>query len=118
MTPEQLQWGDEQWAKYLSCSVEKYKKARAFVNNLFVVEAFQDNKTGKYGVMLSKRHDTPSGNVRYTLQLSTSAKFDSMNKAVAFANETMIPSLELTDFWTNTYDVPAKILQTLHINQR
>lgn len=118
MTPEQLQWSDKQWAKYLGCTVWKYKKACKILQKRFAIDVFKKDDTDKYYIALTKRQDTPYGKVRYVPQIATSIEFDSVDSAVNYANETLIPSLELAESCAASYNMPTKMLQTLHIKNR
>lgn len=119
MTPEQLKWGDEQWAKYLDCSVEKFQQARELIQNNYIVGVvIKDNR---YSVVIEKLHSTPSGSDRlnrFIIKAESRQSFDKLNDAVQYANEKFIPSLAFNDTIAKIYDVPAKILQTLHIKQK
>lgn len=118
MTPEQLQWSDKQWAKYLGCTVWKYKKACKILQERFSIGIFKKNGSGKYYIALDRRHDTPSGAVRYIPVIATKIEFDSVDSAVNYANEILIPSLELAESCAASYNMPTKMLQTLHIKNR
>ena len=118
MKPEQLQWSNRQWAKYLGCTVRKYKKACKILSDQFSVGVFQKNSTGKYYIALDRRHYAPSGAIRYVPVIVTKIEFDSLDVAVKYANETLIPSLELAESCASAYNIPTKMLQTLHIKNR
>ena len=115
MTPEQLKWTDKQWAEYLGCSIRTFKKARTIVQENYSINVAKNLASNKYFIVLDKRHDTPSGAMRYITLFTTKKEFATIDEAVKFANETLIPSLQINA----TLGLPTKILQTMHIqNQR
>lgn len=115
MTQEQLKWTDKQWAEYLGCSIRTFKKARTIVQENYSINIAKNLTSNKYFIALDKRHDTPSGAIRYIPVFTTKKEFATIDEAVKFANETLIPSLQLNA----TLGLPTKILQTMHIqNQR
>lgn len=117
MTPEQLKWDKRQWAQYLGCSVQLYKRSRNFADcnyNVMITRA----KDKKLCIVLAKRHDTPSIRARYVVISTSKETFDEYEDAVQYANEKFIPALEFKPDVAKEYGVPTKILQTLHVKTR
>lgn len=114
MTPEQLEWTNKQWAEYLGCSIRTFKKARTVVQENYSIDIAKDISNNKYFIALTKRHDTPSGAMRYITLFTTKKEFATIDEAINYANKTLIPSLEVNA----TLGLPTKILQTLHIQKQ
>ncbi|MBQ0013176.1 MAG: hypothetical protein KBS86_01205 [Proteobacteria bacterium] len=121
MTPEQLKWNKHQWAEYLDCSVQLYKRARNFADCHYGV-LIRQNKDGKYNVVLTDKtyEKNRFGHLQrvHIIHETSQKTFDNYNDAVRYANETFIPSLEFKPYIAQAYKVPTKILQTLHVNTR
>lgn len=121
MTPEQLQWDKKQWAQYLECSVQMYKRSRNFTESKYFVSVKQDTDR-KYRVVLQKKTYEKNRYGQWRIcgiiqKISTEA-FDKYDDAVQHANTIFIPGLVFTPEVAETLHVPTKILQTLHVNQR
>ncbi|MBQ0013177.1 MAG: hypothetical protein KBS86_01210 [Proteobacteria bacterium] len=115
MKPEQFTWSTKQWAEYIGCSESEFMRFNNEASSMFNVAICKVSRTQKYRVVLEKRHDTPSGAVRYIWVALAQKEFSNPIDATKYANEVFIPSLELKRIWAQTYNMPRKILQTLHI---
>lgn len=117
MTPEQLKWDKRQWAQYLGCSVQLYKRSRNFADCNYNVTITR-GKDNKLCVALEKRINTASIRARYIIISKSKESFDRYDVAIKYANEEFIPSLEFKPDVAKEYGVPTKILQTLHVKTR
>lgn len=121
MTPEQLQWDKHQWAEYLDCSVQLYKRARNITDCYYSVLIARD-QIDKYRVVLIKKtyEKNRFGQTQLfkVIQKISQETFDKYSDAVQYANEKFIPSLTFKPDIANSLGLPAKILQTLHVNTR
>lgn len=118
MTPEQLKWTDEQWAAHLGCAVADVAKHKRWLLENYLPYLAQDVKTKRYLFILSRRNDSPSGFVRYTDMMYKSTHQEKPADARDYANENIIPGLLLNSTFARLYNVPQKILQMLHINEK
>lgn len=121
MTPEQLKWDKHQWAEYLGCSIQLYKRARNFIESNYCVSIEQDTER-KYHIALTKtiyvRNRYDQWRQCDVIQKTSIEVFDKYNDAVQYANETFIPSLTFKPDVADSLGVPSKILQTLHVHTR
>ncbi|MBQ8728851.1 MAG: hypothetical protein IJY77_01000 [Alphaproteobacteria bacterium] len=118
MTPEQLTWSDNQWAAHLGCAPAEMKYIKKLLADTFCASIVKYRTSHKYGFLLTRRHDTPSGFPRVIPVISSDVHFDTHSAAAKHANEQIIPKLELTSFWADTYGIPAQVLHMLHVNDR
>lgn len=118
MTPEQLSWSDGQWAIYLDCPVQEIPSIRTFVTQNFFPLIERDVNTGKYNFVMTKISTSMAGTKRIMPMISYKKTFATADEARRYANEVVIPKLELTNFWASAYYVPRRALQMLHIEER
>ena len=118
MKPEQLKWTDEQWAAHLGCAVQDVIKYKRWLLENYLPYLAQDVATKRYLFILSRRHDSPSGFVRYVDMMHRSTHQEKPTDARDYANEVIIPGLQLNSAFARLYNVPEKILQMLHINEK
>ena len=118
MKPEQLSWTDAQWAAYLGCAVTDIPRFKDYVKSNYFIGIYKDCGTGKKIVEIQRYHKTPSGNVRFVPVVSTPPRSASLNSMITYANNEVIPSLELTDLFAKAHNVPTKVLHMLHISER
>ncbi len=118
MTPEQLTWTDNQWAAHLGCAPAQVQYIKKLLADTYCASIVKYRTSHKYGFLLTRRHDTPSGFPRVVPVVSSDVHFDTHAAAAKHANEQIIPKLELTSFWADTYGVPAQMLQMLHVNEK
>ncbi len=118
MTPEQLNWDDKQWAAHLGCAVQDVPKFKKTLEKNFWLALWQERETGLKYAEIQRRHDTPSGRIRY-IPFVTSNAFDvSLEDLVEYTNNKFLPNLVLKPAVAEMFGVPRKILQMLHINQK
>ena len=121
MTPEQLKWDKKQWAEYLGCSIQMYKRSYNFITSYYFVDiehgCDQKYYVGLIGITY-ERNRYGQWRQCYAIQKKSTETFDKENSAVQYANEKFIPNLVFTPDMAKNLNVPAKILQTLHVNQR
>ena len=118
MKPEQLKWTDKEWAAYLGCAVHDIPKFKRYLEENYVLGIWQDEKTNLKYAELQRRHDAPSGAVRY-ITVTMSVGFDlPLDKMVEFTNNEFVPSLRIRPVPAAYYGVPQKVLQMLHINTK
>ena len=118
MTPEQLNWTDKQWAAHLGCAVQDVPRYKRWLLENYLPYLAQDVATKRYLFILSRRHDTPSGFARYIDMMHKSTHQENAKDARDYANENIIPGLCLNSAFARVYNVPSKILQMLHINEK
>lgn len=117
MTPEQLNWDDIQWAAHLGCAVQDVPKFKKTLEDNFWLALWQERETGLKYAEIQRRHDTPSGCIRY-VPFVTSKAFDvSLEDMVEYTNNKFLPSLVLKPVVAEMFGVPRKILQMLHIQK-
>lgn len=118
MKPEQLKWTEEQWAAHLGCAAIDVPKFKKYLEENYFIGIFVDRNTGRKFVEVQKRHDTPSGSIRYNTMASTQPRVASAEAMVNYANNEVIPSLVLSAKAAEIWGVPPKILQMLHIDEK
>jgi hypothetical protein len=117
MTPEQLNWDDKQWAAHLGCAVQDVPKFKKTLEKNFWLALWQERETGLKYAEIQRRHDTPSGCIRY-VPFVTSKAFDvSLEDLVEYTNNKFLPNLVLKPAAAEMLGVPRKILQMLHIQK-
>ena len=118
MTPEQLNWDDKQWAAHLGCAVQDVPKFKKTLEKNFWLALCQERETGLKYAEIQRRHDTPSGCIRY-VPFVTSKAFDvSLEDMVEYTNNKFLPNLVLKPAAAEMFGVPRKILQMLHVKER
>lgn len=118
MKPEQLKWTDEQWAAHLGCAVQRVPAVRDFITKKYIPGIAQHSKTGKYMFYMSKMDIAPSGAERVFPVVSSDKEFEFEDKAIKYANEEILPRLELNSFHAEMLGVPTRALQMLHIGKQ
>lgn len=113
-----LEWTDENWANYLGCPVEKIPSIRNFLDKTYVTAVERNKITGQYSFAMYKYDTAPSGHNRLRLILSDDKRgFTNITDAVRDANN-IISTLELTDFWADTLNIPKQALQMMLIREK
>ncbi len=110
-----LKWTNEDWARFLGCSGPLVVKYRKMVNDNFYAYVGRHIDTKKYDFAIERRHDTPSGSPRFIPMLTTSRHFDTEHECRNWVQKTLIPSLELNDFYASLYKMPARALQLVKV---
>lgn len=118
MTPEQLSWTDEQWASHLQWDVRDIPALRQYITENFFPVISCDIQSGKYFFHITKLDVAPSGAKRTLPLLSSNKEFDSYPRAAKYANEEILPRIELTPFRARIMGVPERALQMLHIHNK
>ena len=118
MTPEQLKWTDEQWAAHLGCAVQRVPVIGAFVKDNYFPSIKTNSETGLHVFLLSKRDIAPSGSERIITLLSSNKEFEDLPKAIQYANQEILPRLELTNHAAELMGMPIRALQMLHIHEK
>lgn len=118
MRPEQLEWTDEQWAAHLGCAVQRVPLISAFVTENYFPCIAKHSETGMHVFCMSKRDIAPSGAERVIPFLSSNKEFEDLSKAIQYANQEILPRLELTKFAADSIGIPTRALQMLHIHQK
>lgn len=112
---DRSKWTDIMWAYYLGCPVQKIPEYKKFLDENYVPAIERNKTTGKYSFVMYKYDIAPSGQKRLQLWLTDDKhSFDTTTEALNNANNT-ISTLEFTDFWAKTFDVPKQVLQMLLI---
>lgn len=118
MKPEQLGWTDGQWAAHLGCAAADVPMFKKYLEENYFIGIFVDRNTGRRFVEVQKRHDTPSGIIRYNTIASTRPRVASAEAMVNYANNEVIPSLVLSSMAAKFWGIPPKILQMLHVKEK
>lgn len=118
MTPEQLKWDKHQWADYLGCSIQMYKRSRNFITSYYFVDIEHGRDQKYYVGLIDKKNPYERYQWRYRYIKKADETFDNKEAAVQYANEKFIPNLVLTPDMAKNLNAPAKILQTLHVNTK
>ncbi|MBR5153609.1 MAG: hypothetical protein IKW57_02335 [Alphaproteobacteria bacterium] len=117
MNKIQLTWTDEQWAAHLKCAPNDIPRLRKWVYENYCPSIVKHTVEKQYSFVLTRRQYTPSGFPRYIPIIESAQSFCTSNQATEYANEKIIPNLEMNDFWARANQVPAGILQMLHIEK-
>ena len=112
-----LDWNDNDWAKYLDCPVEAVQKHKKVLDDTYLTTIGRKKDTNLYHFVMYKYDYAPSGIKRLQLMHSGNHGFISYKEAVVDANN-IISSMELTDFWAQTLNVPNRAIQMLLIRQK
>ena len=118
MTPEQLNWTNEQWAAHLGCAVQRVPVIKAFVKENYFPGIATHSETGMHMFYMSRRNVSPSGAERIIPLLSSNKEFEDLSKAIRYANQEILPRLELTKAAADSIGIPARALQMLHIKTK
>ncbi|MBQ8473464.1 MAG: hypothetical protein IJ500_01220 [Alphaproteobacteria bacterium] len=118
MRPEQLKWTDEQWAAHLGCAATDVPVLKNWLAKNYYAVIFRRKNSGKRYIEIGRRHDAPSGAVRFTPIVSTEPCVATLDEMVTKANQHVIPSLQLTRLSAALNMVPPKTLQMLHIENQ
>ena len=118
MTPEQLKWTDEQWAAHLGCAVQRVPVISAFVKENYFPGIATHSETGLHVFYMSERDVSPSGAERVIPFLSSNKEFEDLSKAIKYANQEILPRLELTKAAADSIGMPTRALQMLHIKTK
>ncbi len=118
MTPEQKAWTDNQWADYLKCLPTDIPKLKEWLRENYFIGIVQDTQTKLKYIELSRRHDTPSGSVRYIHIASSQPHDATLDEMVGYANNKFIPSLYLSTLSTTYNRVPQNVLHMLHVEKQ
>lgn len=117
MTPEQLKWTDTQWASHLEWDVRDIPALRKWVNETYFPGIAQNKNTGKFLFYMSKLSVTPSGAQRVLPFVTSDKEFESQKRATKYANEEILPRMELNPITAQATGIPVRVLQMLHINE-
>ena len=91
---------------------------KKFLDDNYVTVVEHNKTTGRYSFAMYKYHTVPSGAKGLHLMLSADKhSFSNMADAVCDANN-IISTLEFTDFWAKTLNIPRQSLQMLLIRAR
>ena len=118
MTPEQLKWTDEQWAAHLGCAVQRVPVISAFVKENYFPGIATHSETGLHVFYMSERDVSPSGAERVIPFLSSNKEFEDLSKAIKYANQEILPRLDLTKAAADSIGIPTRALQMLHIKTK
>ncbi len=118
MRPEQLKWTDEQWAAHLGCAVQRVPLISAYVTKNYFPGIAKHSETGMYVFCMTKRDVSSSGAERVIPLLSSNKEFEDLSKAIKYANQEILPRLELTKAAADMMGMPTRALQMLHINEK
>ena len=118
MKPEQLNWTDEQWAAHLGCAVQRVPVISAFVKENYFPGIATHSETGLHVFYMSERDVSPSGAERVIPFLSSNKEFEDLSKAIKYANQEILPRLELTKAAADSIGIPTRALQMLHIKTK
>ena len=118
MTPEQLKWTDEQWAKHLQCNTADVPRFRDFVTETFIPYVISYKANTRYAVAIDRRHDTPSGAYRLIPMITSERMFPSENQAIDYANNELFPSLALNPIAAAMHKIPTNALNLLHLEKQ
>ena len=113
-----INWSDQDWAKHLGIEVKDLPRVRDFVNDNYYVTTVRNQITNKYSVALYKYHKSPSGFKTLQLVATANKEFAESAQAVKYANENFLSTLEITDAWTQSLNIPKRALQLLSIRER
>ena len=118
MTPEQLKWTDKEWASHLSCDVSDIPVLREWVQEHFFPQIARDPRNGKYYFHMTKLDVAPSGLRRTQPVVSSDKQFESHDQATRYANEEILPRMQLTPLSAKIMGVPVGAFQLLHIENK
>ena len=118
-------WTDADWAKHLGVEESKVPEIRDFVENnyfiyisRFITETFNGKYDNLYHVGMDRRHDKPSGSVRFIPLFTDNTGFYSAEDAAKYANKYLIPTLELTELLSKITEIPVRALQLLKVKTK
>ncbi len=113
-----LEWTDLDWANYLCCSIQEIPSIRKFLDDNYVTAIERNKTTGRYSFAMYKYHTAPSGAKDLHLMLSDDKhSFSNLIDAMHDANN-IISTLEFSDFWAKTLNVPKQSLQMMLIREK
>ena len=118
MTPEQLKWTDEQWAAHFNCAPTDIPRIRQWVADYYCPSIVRNRSARQYSFLLTRRQDSPSGFPRFIPIMESAQSFVTSAQAMEYANEKIIPNLQINEFWARVNRVPSGVLQMLHINEK
>ena len=118
MRPEQLKWTDKEWASHLRCDVHLVPEIKNIITKKYIPGIAQHSKTGKYVFCMYKLDIAPSGAQHIVSVLSSDKEFEFEDKAIKYANEEILPRLELNTLHAKMLGVPTRALQMLHIEKQ
>lgn len=118
MKPEQLKWTDAQWAEHLKCSATDVPKFKKYLADNFYLTLWQEKDTGLKYTEVRMSHRTPSGAYRSIPVVTSQARDISLNDLIDYTNNVFVPALVLQPHIAATHNVPAKLLQMLHIYEK
>lgn len=117
MKPEQLNWSDEQWAAHLGCAAHEIFAIRKSIHERFYPWVARIEKTNTYALYITMT-TTLSGRKRKMSWGIAHGEFDNEKKATQYANEIIIPGLELNPNQVDMLNIPSRALQMLHIKNQ
>jgi hypothetical protein len=117
MTEEQLKWTDKQWAAHLGCAVQEVPHIRTYVYANFFPVIEQNNDTKEFNFMMTMMSTSMAGTRRVMSMFSNDEVFADFKAAVKYANNEVIPKVELTKFRSDALNIPKRALQMLHIKE-
>jgi len=115
-----LEWTNLEWANHLECPIQEISSIRKFLNDNYVMAIERNRKTGRYSFAMYIYHNAPSGAKDLHLMLSADDEkhtFVNPMDALRDANN-IISSLEFSDFWAKTLNVPKRALQMMLIREK
>ena len=118
MTPEQLNWTDKDWATHLGCVVQDVPRFKKYLAENFYLALWQERDTGLKYAEVRMVHNKPSGEFRSIPIVTSNARDITLNDLIEQTNNTFVPSLVLKPHIATAHQVPAKLLQMLHIHQK
>ena len=118
MKPEQLNWTDKEWAAHLGCAATDIPRFKKYLTENFYLALWQEKGTGLKYAEVRMMHNTPSGAFRSIPIVTSNARDITLDDLIEQTNNTFVPSLVLKPHIATAHQVPAKLLQMLHIYQK
>lgn len=118
MTHEQLKWTDKEWASHLQWDVQDIPSLRKWMTENYFPQIVKITRTGNFAFHMTKLDIAPSGAKRIMTIVSSNKEFESFARAAQYANQEILPRMELTKVAADMMGMPTRALQMLHIKTK
>ncbi|MDR3208628.1 MAG: hypothetical protein LBT45_02145 [Rickettsiales bacterium] len=109
-------WSNAQWGEPLGVKPEEIPELKELVENAYNPFVTKYKKAGSgWHFELWRRHDAPSGYERWVPVGSHNKSFPTSTEAAIYANNVIMPKLEMNEFVAEMNKVPTKVLQLLRV---
>lgn len=115
MTAEQLKWTDKQWASHMQWDVRGIPALRKRMTENYFPSIVQKN--GLFVFRITKLEITSSGEKCELPFVLSDKAFESSERATQYANQEILPRMEIPTAYAKNIGVPKRALQMLHIHE-